>query len=383
MRRAQLAVVGVIVIVVLIGAAWRFGAFSFSRTSSQPMGRGDFTLPIVDRTGSTGKSLTLSDFRGHVIVLEFMEPWCPYSVQFASTLEGLYQQYADKGVVFIAVAGSASNQSRTVAIPPSDVAGFIRTYNSSLTYVFDSNNKLFDVYSVRGFPTLFILSKNGSVSMLFLGVTSHDAVAGGIDQTMTEAVSYTAQGPVWKVISDGSLDLIGQDGKILGDLGQPYVDLANVSYSLYNESLFFRFSLHGEIPNSIAGTHVASIWYQVLLDVDSNPSTGYRWSSAFGADYYLQFYVTFDTSSKTAKAESSLQKYSGTGTDWSWTPTGYTPHIIAGGLGQDFFVLTCGYQDISLSKGSTVEFFARSGMLYDGKVYNDYVPDEGIVSIVL
>jgi thiol-disulfide isomerase/thioredoxin len=299
MRKAQLVMVGVIAIVVLIGAAWQFGAFSFSgkfatpvvttATSLQPMGRGDFTLPIVDRSGSTGKSLTLSDFRGHVIVLEFTEPWCPHGAQFASTLERLYEQYVDRGVVFIAVAGSASNESRTLAIPPSDVAEFIRNHNSSLTYVFDSNNRLFDVYGVKWIPTLFVLLKNGSVSMLFLGVTSHDAIAGSIDQAMGEAVSYTTQGPAWKVISDGSLDLIGQDGKIAGDLAQQYVDLANVSYGLYNGSLFFRFSLHGEVPKSIAGTHVDSIWYQVLLDVDSNPSTGYRWSSDFGADYFLQF----------------------------------------------------------------------------------------------
>jgi hypothetical protein len=313
-------------------------------------------------------------------VLEFMEPWCSEGPKFTSTLERLYQQYAHKGVVFMAVAGSASNQSRTVAIPSSDVAEFIRNYNSSLTYVFDSNMR--HVRCQMGSDAVHSLEK-WSVSMSFVGETSHDAIAGAIDQAMTEAMSYTTQGPVWKVVSDGSLDLFGQDGKIAGDLGQAYVDVADVSYSFYNGSLFFRFSLRGEIPNSIVGTHVASIWYQVLLDADSNPSTGYRWRNDFGPDYFLQFYVTFDASSKTAKAESSLQKYSGTGTDWSWTPTGYNPPIIAGGVGENSFALTCEYQDISVSKGSSVELFARSGILYDGKVYNDRVPDEGIVSIVL
>jgi thiol-disulfide isomerase/thioredoxin len=380
-----LAVIVVVAMVVLVAG----GYLLMKQPSQQLMGRGDFTLPIVDRTGLTGKSMTLSDFRGRVIVLEFTEPWCPYGVRFASTLERLYRQYASKGVVFIAVAGSASNQSRTVAIPVSDVADFIRNYNSSLTYVFDLNNKIFDLYSVKGTPTLFILSKNGTVFMAITGTTTYDVIARGLDQAMIGAMSYatqvsvTTQGRVWNVIPDGSLDLVDENGKIVGDLGQPYVDLANVSYSIHNGSLFFRFSMYGAIPNSIVDTRVASIWYQVLLDVDSNPSTGFRWSSDFGADYSLQFYVTFDTSSKTVRAESSLQKYSGTGTDWSWTPTGYTPPTIAGGVGQDFFVLTCRYQDISVSKGSAVLFFTRSGILYDGKVYNDYVPDEGTVSIVL
>jgi hypothetical protein len=203
----------------------------------------------------------------------------------------------------------------------------------------------------------------------------------------TTYTTWTQQG-AWNVLPDGSLDLIGEDGKIAGDLRQPYVDLANVSYSFYNGSLFFRFSLHDKIPNKITTTRVTSIWYQVLLDVDSDSRTGFRWSNSFTPDYILHFYVEFDASSNSVKAGSTLLKYSGSGADWSWTPTVHTQKfgsepIIAGGVGQDFFILTCEYQDISVSKGSTVQFFARSGILYDGKVYNDNVPDEGTVSIVL
>jgi hypothetical protein len=182
--------------------------------------------------------------------------------------------------------------------------------------------------------------------------------------------------------------LVGEDGKTAGDLGQPYVDLANVTYRFYNGSLFFRFSLSGDIPNRITTTHVTSIWYQVLLDSDSDSSTGFQWSNNFTPDYILELYVTFDTSSKVAKAGSSLLKYSGSGADWSWTPVAYTQRfgpepMIAGGVGQNFFVLTCEYQDISVSRGSTVQFFARSGILYDGRVYNDPVPDKGVISITL
>lgn len=210
------------------------------------------------------------------------------------------------------------------------------------------------------------------------------------EKPVTSTMIYTTgtQQGTWNVLSDGSLDLVGEDGRIAGDLGHPYVDLANVSYSFYNGSLFFRFSLRGVIPNRITSTHVGSIWYQVLFDVDLDSSTGFQWSNKFTPDYILEYYVQFDASSKTAKAGSSLLKYSGSGTDWSWTPIGYTQRfgpepIIAGGIGQDFFVLTCDYQDISVSKGSTVQFFARSGILYDGKVYNDPVPDNGAVSITL
>jgi len=205
---------------------------------------------------------------------------------------------------------------------------------------------------------------------------------------VTTAYTTWAQQGTWNVLSDGSLDLIDEEGKIAGDLGQPYVDLAKVSYSFSNGSLYFRFDLRGKIPNETLTTHVASIWYQVLFDADSDPGTGFLWSSDFTPDYILQLYVDFDGSSKTPQVHSYVLKYSGTGSDWSWTPVGTTERFgsdatLAGGIGQDSFVLTCEYQDISVSKGSAVQFFARSGILYDGKVYNDPVPDKGTVKVAL
>ena len=83
-----------------------------------------------------------------------------------------------------------------------------------------------------------------------------------------------------------------------------------------------------------------------------------------------------------------IGKYAGTGGDWTRTEIGGTERLgsdatLAGGVGQDFFVLTCKYQDISASSGSTIRFIGRSGILFDGKVYNDPVPDKDAISITL
>jgi len=124
------------------------------------MGLGDFTLPIVDRNGLTGKTLTLSDFRGKVIALEFMAPWCPPCQQSASFMESLYNNYTYKGVVFIAVA---------VGWPPCcghknvTITQFLSTYHSSLTYVYDSGSIISTAYNITDVPTLFVLSRTGAV----------------------------------------------------------------------------------------------------------------------------------------------------------------------------------------------------------------------------
>jgi hypothetical protein len=204
----------------------------------------------------------------------------------------------------------------------------------------------------------------------------------------TTLVKWSYQGP-WAVIPDGSQDLVDQNGKVVGDLGQPYVDLSNVSYSFLNGSLFFRFSLHGKIPKWGVTANVTSIWYQVLLDSDSDSGTGYDYRSRnFTPDYMLEFYVSYDPSTNTVNASSDLVKHCGGSSDWCWAAVGFTQHfasapLIMGGVGADSFVLTCDYQDVSASSGSTIQFFARSGIMYNSQVYNDPAPDDGTIRMTL
>ncbi len=146
-------------------------------------GKGEFTLPIFDRNGLTNQTLTLSDFKCRVVVLEFMAPWCPPCWQAVPAIESLHNQYADKGVVFIAVA---------VPWPPTahyedvTLTQFLNKYNSSLTYVYDSTGQVTKTYGVQEVPTLFVLSKNGSVNATYAGADpiASNSVAKAIDQAL-------------------------------------------------------------------------------------------------------------------------------------------------------------------------------------------------------
>lgn len=132
-----------------------------------PIGRGDFTLPIVDRSGVTNQWLTLLDFKCQVIVLEFMAPWCPPCQNVVPPMESLYKQYANKGVVFIAVA--VPWKLDLTKYENVTMKQFLNTYNSSLTYVYDSTSSVTSAWNVQEVPTLFVLAKNGSVNATYTG----------------------------------------------------------------------------------------------------------------------------------------------------------------------------------------------------------------------
>jgi cytochrome c-type biogenesis protein len=140
-----------------------------SQSSTAP----DFTLPVVGPNGPTGQTITLSSFRGKVVLLEFMEPWCPHCQHMAPILDGLYAQFGAGNVVFITVAGSAG---ATV----NDVASFIHNYGTSWTYVYDSSGTVFGDYGVTSTPTFYIIGKNGSISSLSTGEVSVGELSGAI-----------------------------------------------------------------------------------------------------------------------------------------------------------------------------------------------------------
>ncbi len=142
---------------------------------TQAGGAPDFTLPVVGANGLTGQSVTLSSFRGKVVLLEFMEPWCPHCQKMAPTLEALHGQYGSS-VVFISVSGPWNGATA------GDAAKFIQTYGSTWTYLYDSSGSIMSSYGVSGTPTFFIVGKNGSVVTSLQGEQTSDALAAAIAQ---------------------------------------------------------------------------------------------------------------------------------------------------------------------------------------------------------
>ena len=138
----------------------------------------DFTLPVVGPNGQTGQSFTLSSLRGKVVLIEFMEPWCPHCQSMVPIIEDLHKQYGGN-VTFISVAGPW--QDATVA----DTSTFIRTYGSSWTYVFDTSGSVMNTYGVNSTPTFVVIGRDGSVITRLEGEQSRATLA----ETITSAAA--------------------------------------------------------------------------------------------------------------------------------------------------------------------------------------------------
>jgi len=136
----------------------------------------NFVLPVVTSNGLTGQTVTLSSFRGSVVLLEFMEPWCPHCQAVAPVLSNLNQRYRSQNVVFVTISGPWNGATA------SDAARFIRAYGSSWVYVYDSTSAVFEAYGVNGTPTFIIIGAGGSIVTRLEGEQTEPALAGAINQ---------------------------------------------------------------------------------------------------------------------------------------------------------------------------------------------------------
>ena len=85
------------------------------------------------------------------------------------------------------------------------------------------------------------------------------------------------------------------------------IDWDKVTMAHSDEDVYFLYKNHGEISANTSSTYIPWGW-QVFIDADSNPGTGYRFSNTVGADFIIE--------------GRTVERYTGTGSNWSWEVLG-------------------------------------------------------------
>ena len=115
----------------------------------------DFTL--VDLNGN---EVTLSDFRGKTVFINFWATWCPPCRAEMPEIEAIYQKYKDKGVVVIGV---------DILEPEDVVRQFVEQGGYSWTFVLDATGAVSDDYKVTAIPISFFIDREGIIQAVNIG----------------------------------------------------------------------------------------------------------------------------------------------------------------------------------------------------------------------
>ncbi len=116
----------------------------------------DFTFPGLD-----GKKVSLSDYRGKVVLVNIWATWCPPCVEEMPSMEKLYQKFKGENFEILAVS---IDEPGLKAVAP-----FMRKSNLTFPALIDSEGAIKAVYGITGVPESFIVDKQGILIKKIVG----------------------------------------------------------------------------------------------------------------------------------------------------------------------------------------------------------------------
>lgn len=131
--------------------------------------------PAFTATDSNGRQVSLADFKGKTVVLEWTNPECPFVQKYYSggDMQKLQAEARKQGVVWLSVNSGAPGKQG--AMTGAEANAKLRQQGATPTaYLIDSNGAVGRAFGARTTPHMFVIAPNGTV-----------AYAGGIDNLPT------------------------------------------------------------------------------------------------------------------------------------------------------------------------------------------------------
>jgi len=115
-----------------------------------------------------GTPITLQQFRGHPVVLNFWASWCPPCRAEMPALEAAYQKYRARGLVVIGIDGATDTWG--------DSRAFLDARGVTYPVGRDEAGRIAQTYHVAGLPTTFFIGADGRIAGVALtgGFTGED-----------------------------------------------------------------------------------------------------------------------------------------------------------------------------------------------------------------
>jgi peroxiredoxin len=107
----------------------------------------DFSLSAPD-----GKKVSLKDFRGKIVFLNFWASWCIPCREEMPAMERLYQEFKDKNFVVLAVSVKDRRQ---------DAINFVKELKLTYPIALDPEGQAGLLYGAWGLPTTYLIGPNG------------------------------------------------------------------------------------------------------------------------------------------------------------------------------------------------------------------------------
>ena len=152
----KIAVFAGMIVIALAGVAAAGGSAAVGAAAP------DFTL-----MDTSGKKVGLSDFEGQVVVLEWLNPDCPFVQRHykAGTMKSLATKYGAQGVVWLTI--NSTNYMDAAAN-----AKFKAAHNLPYAILVDQSGEVGHLYGAATTPHMYVIDGNGM--LVYIGAIDDD-----------------------------------------------------------------------------------------------------------------------------------------------------------------------------------------------------------------
>lgn len=133
-----------------------------------------FTLPVLTSAPgipAAGKELSLSQLRGHPVVLNIWASWCQPCTDEAPILQTIWDHYRAEGVYVLGV---------DVKDLTGDALSFHHSYGLTYPTVRDGEGNIEGPYGTTGVPESFIIDRDGRVAAALRGPLSESGSSANV-----------------------------------------------------------------------------------------------------------------------------------------------------------------------------------------------------------
>lgn len=162
-------------------------ALSLSALPALAAGAVGETAPAFKLKGADGKTYSLADFKGKTVVLEWVNPNCPFSDRHAKekTMAELHKQYGE--VVWLGI--NSTSAGHRDFLKPAEHLAWSRKNGVDYPVLYDETGATGHAYDAKTTPHMFIVAKNGKIA--YNGAIDDDASG---RKAKAERVNYVGGG---------------------------------------------------------------------------------------------------------------------------------------------------------------------------------------------
>ena len=127
----------------------------------------NYQAPALALENTKGKTESLADFQGKVVLVNNWATWCPPCKAEMPTLVAFYNEHAKDGLMIVAIEAGE---------PKDQVQKFVDQYHMPFSVWVDPDGKSLDAFKNGSLPNSYVIDRTGTVRLMWTGEINRETL---------------------------------------------------------------------------------------------------------------------------------------------------------------------------------------------------------------